>query len=96
MNELVSASLLTDIRSLIDEAKTRVAIKVNQEMTLLYWNIGKRIHENVLNSERAEYGEQVIGVALHSPKNPGLTSPIEPNSENKFHIFHFNKITLTL
>ncbi len=60
MNELVSASLLTDIRSLIDEAKTRVAIKVNQEMTLLYWNIGKRIQENVLNSERAEYGEQVI------------------------------------
>ena len=60
MNELVSASLLKDIRSLIDEAKTRVAIKVNQEMTLLYWNLGKRIHEDILKSERAEYGEQII------------------------------------
>ena len=60
MNELVSASLLTDIKSLIDIAKTRVAIKVNQEMTLLYWNIGKRIQEDILKSERAEYGEQII------------------------------------
>lgn len=29
-------------------------------MTLLYWQIGKRIHTEILNEERAEYGKQVI------------------------------------
>lgn len=32
----------------------------NSEMTILYWNIGKRIKDKVLNNERAEYGKQVI------------------------------------
>ena len=34
MNEIVSRSLIVDIRNLIDAAKARGAIKVNQEMTL--------------------------------------------------------------
>ncbi|MCC8418147.1 MAG: DUF1016 N-terminal domain-containing protein [Rickettsia endosymbiont of Glossina mortisans submortisans] len=37
-----------------------VAIKVNSEMTMLYWNIGKRIQEEILKSTRAEYGQEVI------------------------------------
>ncbi len=52
--------LLTDIRGLIDKAKNRLAQSVNQEMTLLYWSIGKRIQEETLRFERAEYGERVI------------------------------------
>ncbi|MCI8412340.1 MAG: DUF1016 domain-containing protein [Clostridia bacterium] len=35
-------------------------IKVNSEMTILYWNIGKEIKENILNYEKAEYGGAVI------------------------------------
>lgn len=60
MKELEPANLLEDIKALIEQTKSRVAVKINQEMTLLYWNIGKKIHENILNSERAEYGKQVI------------------------------------
>ena len=44
----------------IEKAKRNVALKVNEEMTILYWNIGKDITENVLNHERAEYGKAVI------------------------------------
>ena len=29
-------------------------------MTILYWNIGKDITENVLNYEKVEYGKAVI------------------------------------
>ena len=29
-------------------------------MTLLYWNIGKDITDNVLNNQKAEYGKAVI------------------------------------
>ena len=53
-------ALLTDVKRLIDEARQRVAASVNAELTLLYWNIGKRILNEVLGGERAEYGKQVL------------------------------------
>lgn len=52
--------LLKDLKGLIDSARTSVAKTVNSTMTLLYWQIGKRIHTEILNEERAEYGKQVI------------------------------------
>ena len=52
--------LMSDVRTLIENAKSRVARVVNSEMTMLYWNIGKRIKDEILQDERAEYGEQVV------------------------------------
>jgi predicted nuclease of restriction endonuclease-like (RecB) superfamily len=59
MNKL-EPILIQDLRGLISAAKNRVAIAVNQEMTILYWNVGKRIQEDILKSERAEYGEKIF------------------------------------
>lgn len=52
--------LLIEIRTLIADARTRVATTVNAELTLLYWQIGKRINAEILQGQRAEYGKQVI------------------------------------
>jgi predicted nuclease of restriction endonuclease-like (RecB) superfamily len=52
--------LIADIRSLIELARQRVAVTVNAELTLLYWEIGSRINRDVLAGERAEYGKQVL------------------------------------
>ena len=52
--------LFDEIRQLIDVAKQRAAVAVNAELTLLYWHIGSRIQAEVLNSQRAEYGGQII------------------------------------
>ena len=66
MNELENIDniniddLYNKIVDKIEKAKRNVALKVNEEMTILYWNIGKDITENVLNYERAEYGKAVI------------------------------------
>ena len=38
-------SLITDLRTLINEARNKVALIVNTEITLLYWHIGKRINK---------------------------------------------------
>lgn len=54
--------LLIEIRQLIADARTRVAVTVNAELTLLYWQIGKRINAEILQGQRAEYGKQVIAV----------------------------------
>ena len=53
-------SLITDFRTLINEARNKVALIVNTEITLLYWHIGKRINEEVLGNQRAEYGKQIV------------------------------------
>jgi predicted nuclease of restriction endonuclease-like (RecB) superfamily len=51
---------VNDIRNLISDAKTRVALAVNSQMTMLYWNVGKRIKEEIIKSDRAEYGKKLI------------------------------------
>ena len=53
-------SLITDLRTLINEARNKVALIVNTKITLLYWHIGKRINEEVLENQRAEYGKQIV------------------------------------
>lgn len=52
--------LYSKIVALIENAKRNVAIKINNEMTFLYWNIGKYITENILDNKKAEYGKSVI------------------------------------
>jgi predicted nuclease of restriction endonuclease-like (RecB) superfamily len=52
--------LLADIRALIAEARRQTTVAVNMGLTLLYWRIGQRIHREVLGSERAAYGEQIV------------------------------------
>ncbi len=49
-----------DVRRLIDSARSRVAVAVNAELTLLYWQIGCRISEGVLGGACADYGQQVL------------------------------------
>jgi len=55
-----SPMLLTDIRTLIENSRQRVATGVNAELSLLYWSVGKRINEEILGDERAEYGRQIL------------------------------------
>jgi predicted nuclease of restriction endonuclease-like (RecB) superfamily len=37
-----------------------VALAVNAELTMLYWGIGRRIREDVLDGARGEYGQQIV------------------------------------
>ena len=48
------------MRQIISEARSRVAINVNAELTLMYWQIGERINRDVLGNKRAEYGKQIV------------------------------------
>lgn len=53
-------ALVGDIRQLIEAARQRASSAINAELTLLYWQVGRRIGQEVLGGERAEYGRQVI------------------------------------
>jgi predicted nuclease of restriction endonuclease-like (RecB) superfamily len=52
--------LVKDISTLIDEARMHVAHEYNSTQSLLCWLIGKRIDEEFLKLERAEYGEAIV------------------------------------
>ena len=52
--------LLDSIIGLIDQTRHFVAKTVNQELTLLYWKIGKTINEEILKNDRADYGKKII------------------------------------
>ncbi len=52
--------IYSDISNLISNAKYRVQQNLNAEMVLLYWEVGKRIREEVLVQEKAEYGKEII------------------------------------
>lgn len=52
--------LYDDVCHIIDGAKTRVATYLNTEICMTNWYVGKRIKEDVLYNQRAEYGKQVL------------------------------------
>jgi predicted nuclease of restriction endonuclease-like (RecB) superfamily len=54
------ARLFSEVKKLIEQSRRNVAIAVNSEMTILYWQIGKRINNNILNNERGSYGQQSV------------------------------------
>ena len=56
----LAPALLADIRSMIEEARAAVAATVNAGLTLLYWRIGQRINDEVLQGERAVYGREIV------------------------------------
>ena len=60
-NEIkIANEVVKDISDLIVESRKSVTQVVNSAMTLLYWKIGKRINEEILQGERADYGKQIV------------------------------------
>ncbi|MEZ4773566.1 MAG: PDDEXK nuclease domain-containing protein [Bacteroidia bacterium] len=52
--------LFKGIDTLIEHARSKVAIYVNQESTLLYWSIGQFINTELKTEERLEYGAKIV------------------------------------
>ncbi|MCL2823011.1 MAG: PDDEXK nuclease domain-containing protein [Polyangiaceae bacterium] len=52
--------LVQDISDVIDSARNQVSVAANALLTTLYWQIGRRVHEYVLDGQRAEYGEEIV------------------------------------
>ena len=55
-----SNDLYHGISQIIENARQKVAIFLNAETTLLYWNIGNYINENLKENNRLEYGAKIL------------------------------------
>jgi predicted nuclease of restriction endonuclease-like (RecB) superfamily len=60
-----SEILFSEITNLIEESRKAVAVTVNSALTILYWKIGVLINNEILQRERAGYGEQIIANLSH-------------------------------
>jgi predicted nuclease of restriction endonuclease-like (RecB) superfamily len=55
-----NTSLIADLRELIASARQQTAQAVNSTLVVMYWQIGRRIRQDVLQNERAEYGKEIL------------------------------------
>ena len=52
--------LLSELSQLIEQSQRQVVAQTNSTLTLLFWQIGKLINQNILQYKRAEYGKQIV------------------------------------
>jgi len=52
--------LIDDIRQMVAETRSSISATVNAGLTILYWRVGKRLNDEFLGGERAEYGKRIL------------------------------------
>lgn len=57
---LSNEKLFVDLSELIEQSREQVAMQANSTLTILFWQIGKRINDDILKKQRAEYGKQIV------------------------------------
>ena len=60
MKKAIGENIFRQISALVDAARGRVAASINQEMAMLYWNVGKIVKEEILENSRADYGKGAV------------------------------------
>lgn len=53
-------ALIEEISGLIEQCRQTVKAHANSATTLLFWNVGKRINDEILQNKRADYGKQIV------------------------------------
>ena len=56
----IAKTLYNDISILIEQSRKRVSYMINQEITLLHWQIGSIVTKSLLQNKRADYGEAIV------------------------------------
>lgn len=52
--------LFNELSNLIEQSKKQIAVQANSVLTILFWQIGNRINQDILKNKRAEYGKQIV------------------------------------
>ncbi|RLA07213.1 MAG: DUF1016 domain-containing protein [Gammaproteobacteria bacterium] len=61
----INQNLYQDLSDIIDQGKKQLASGANSILTLTYWQIGKRINDDILQNKRAEYGKEIVNKIAH-------------------------------
>jgi predicted nuclease of restriction endonuclease-like (RecB) superfamily len=57
---LLPVQLFEELSQLIEHSRQQVVSQANSALTIVFWQVGRRINEEVLENQRAEYGKQIV------------------------------------
>lgn len=52
--------LIQDIRQIVIESKNNAIQSVNSILTMMYWQVGNTINQDILKNNRADYGKSIV------------------------------------
>jgi len=52
--------LYKDIATIIENGRRDIYMQANRGTVLLFWKVGKRVNDEILDSKRADYGRQIV------------------------------------
>ncbi len=52
-----STDLFNELSQLIEQSKLQVAVQANSAVTILFWQVGNRINQDILQNKRADYAK---------------------------------------
>ncbi|MBI2259347.1 MAG: DUF1016 domain-containing protein [Flavobacteriia bacterium] len=98
--DLSYRTLFLEIKSLIEESKQQLALTVNATLSLLYWQIGRRINQELSQYEGGEkYGKQIVATLWRQLASDYGTSFSEKNLRRMMQfakVFPDEKIVVSL
>lgn len=91
--------LIGELRQMIDQTRESIASTVNASLTLLYWQVGFRIRTELLQNERAQYGQKIITTVsrqLAADYGKGFTEKNLRRMVQFAEVFHEKQIVVSL
>ena len=58
--ESIEDRLFKDLSRIIENRKKMISYQASNGVIQLFWEVGKKINEDILNNQRAEYGKQIV------------------------------------
>jgi predicted nuclease of restriction endonuclease-like (RecB) superfamily len=75
--------LFIQLSQLIEQSKKQVTVQANSALTILFWQIGNRINQDILQNKRAEYGKQIV---------PTLSTQLENKYGRNFEVKNLRRM----
>ena len=80
---ILGNDLFNELSQLIEQSKQQVAVQANSAVTILFWQVGNRINQDILQNKRAEYGKQIV---------PTLSAQLENKYGRNFEVKNLRRM----
>lgn len=54
------STLISELSQMIEQTQYQITSQANSALTMLFWHIGTRINNDILENKRADYGKQIV------------------------------------
>ena len=58
--KILENDLFNELSQLIEQSKQQVTVQANSTVIILFWQVGNRINQDVLQNKRADYAKQIV------------------------------------